>query len=103
MWYMPYAHHMATRVSLNISVSPELESFISARVASGRYQSASEVVREGLRLLEERELVNERMRRELNAKIDVGLEQIKLGKVHDGKQVFAELREKSRKRRARNR
>jgi antitoxin ParD1/3/4 len=41
---------MANRVTLNISLTPELEQFINARVDSGRYQSASEVVREGLRL-----------------------------------------------------
>ncbi len=38
--------------SLNVSLTPELATFIQARVASGRYQSASEVVRAALRLLE---------------------------------------------------
>lgn len=43
------------RTSLNVSLTPELERFITARVASGRYQTASEVVRAGLRLLEQAE------------------------------------------------
>lgn len=43
------------RTSLNVSLTPELERFISARVASGCYQTASEVVRAGLRLLEQSE------------------------------------------------
>lgn len=48
---------MATyRTSLNVSLTPELERFITARVVSGRYQTASEVVRAGLRLLEQAEL-----------------------------------------------
>jgi putative addiction module CopG family antidote len=36
---------------MNVSLTPELEKFVSAMVDSGRYNSASEVVREALRLL----------------------------------------------------
>ena len=38
---------------MNVSLTTELEKFVSAKVDSGRYNSASEVVREALRLLEE--------------------------------------------------
>jgi antitoxin ParD1/3/4 len=38
---------------MNVSLTPELEKFVSAKVESGRYNSASEVLREALRLLEE--------------------------------------------------
>jgi antitoxin ParD1/3/4 len=38
---------------MNVSLTTELENFVSAKVESGRYNSASEVVREALRLLEE--------------------------------------------------
>jgi antitoxin ParD1/3/4 len=38
---------------VNVSLTPELEKFVTAKVHSGRYNSASEVVREALRLLEE--------------------------------------------------
>lgn len=38
---------------MNVSLTPELEGFVAAKVESGRYTSASEVVREALRLLEE--------------------------------------------------
>ena len=41
-----------TPKSLNVSLTPELTRFITSRVASGRYLSASEVVRAALRLLE---------------------------------------------------
>ena len=40
---------------MKISLSPEVEQLIAERVKSGRYQSADEAVREGLKLLEERE------------------------------------------------
>jgi antitoxin ParD1/3/4 len=38
---------------MNVSLTPELEKFVDHKVDSGRYNSASEVVREALRLLEE--------------------------------------------------
>ncbi|HZU10408.1 MAG TPA: type II toxin-antitoxin system ParD family antitoxin [Pseudacidobacterium sp.] len=40
---------------MNVSLTPALERFVSGKVASGRYNSASEVVREALRLLEEQD------------------------------------------------
>jgi antitoxin ParD1/3/4 len=41
--------------TMNVSLTPELAAFVQDRVASGRYGSASEVVRAALRLLEEDE------------------------------------------------
>ncbi|MFC7739163.1 type II toxin-antitoxin system ParD family antitoxin [Roseomonas sp. GCM10028921] len=46
---------MLVRKTRNVSLTPEMEVFIDGRVASGRYRSASEVVRAALRLLEEDE------------------------------------------------
>lgn len=46
---------MVRRETLNISMPPELASFVVVLVASGRYGSASEVVRVGLRLLQDKE------------------------------------------------
>jgi len=43
---------MPPRASLNVSLTPELTAYIAGQVASGRYRSASEVVRAGLRLLQ---------------------------------------------------
>lgn len=39
----------------NIKLTDHLDAFIEGRVASGRYENASEVVRGGLRLLEQRD------------------------------------------------
>lgn len=44
---------------MNISLTPMLERFIQEKVASGRYASASEVVREALRVLEERDRIED--------------------------------------------
>jgi antitoxin ParD1/3/4 len=46
---------MPTRKTMNVSLTPELERYVAERVASGRYRSASEVVRAALRLLEKEE------------------------------------------------
>jgi antitoxin ParD1/3/4 len=43
---------MPPRASLNVSLTPELTAYIGEQVASGRYRSASEVVRASLRLLQ---------------------------------------------------
>lgn len=40
---------------MNVSLTPELEQFIAQKLATGRYRTATDVVREGLRLLEQRE------------------------------------------------
>jgi len=44
---------------MNVSLTSHLEEFIDEQVKAGRYQTASEVVRDGLRLLEERLRTNE--------------------------------------------
>ena len=86
---------------MNISLTPELENLVNKKVASGLYTSASEVIREGLRLLEEQDRLREARLRELRKKIDVGLEQLDRGEHIPGSEVFGEIRNKSRKRRAR--
>jgi antitoxin ParD1/3/4 len=82
---------MASRVTLNVSLTPELEKFVETRVASGRYLSASEVVREGLRLLEQREVSRQAALDEVRRKISVGLEQAERGELFDGEEVFREV------------
>jgi antitoxin ParD1/3/4 len=61
-------------MTLNVSLTPHLENFIHETVSSGRYQSASEVVRTALRLLEERERQKEATLDWLVHEIQKGLE-----------------------------
>jgi antitoxin ParD1/3/4 len=56
--------------AMNVSLTPELDAFVEQTVRSGRYGSASEAVREGLRLLQEREGKFQRLKRD----IEIGLE-----------------------------
>jgi antitoxin ParD1/3/4 len=64
---------------MNISLTPELERMVDDRVKSGRYASASEVIREGLRLLEEQEQVKQQRLADVRRKIDLGIEQLDRG------------------------
>ena len=61
---------------MNISLTPHLEKLVQGKVESGLYNSASEVMREALRLMEERdqlrELRLEELRRETQKGIDSG-------------------------------
>ena len=78
---------------MNVSLTPALESFVKEKVESGLYTSASEVVREALRLLADHE-----MQRELQRHVRVGLDEASRGEVVDGPSTIRELREAIRKR-----
>jgi antitoxin ParD1/3/4 len=58
--------------AMNVSIGERWEGFVANAVKSGRYASASEVVREGLRLVEEREAKLRALRDTLNASIAEG-------------------------------
>ena len=57
---------------MNVSLGERWEGFVDTVLKAGRYGSASEVVREGLRLVEEREAKLAALRETLNASIERG-------------------------------
>jgi antitoxin ParD1/3/4 len=59
---------------MNISLTPHLEAMIREKVESGSYNSASEVVREALRLLEEEDQLRALKMQKLRRDIQEGLE-----------------------------
>jgi antitoxin ParD1/3/4 len=91
---------MGSRSTVNVSLTPALVRFISARVASGRYQSASEVVREGLRLLEEREQSRVTTLDDLRREVAIGMDQARRGEVVDGDAAFRQVLGRLKKRSA---
>jgi antitoxin ParD1/3/4 len=64
---------------MNVSLTPELEQMVSEKVGTGMYQTASEVIREGLRLLKERDQRLESLRRDVRA----GFEAVERGEFSD--------------------
>jgi len=64
---------------MNVSLTPELEQLIHKKVESGLYLSASEVVREALRLLEERDKVQAMRFEEVRTQIRLGINQADCG------------------------
>jgi len=65
---------------MNVSLTPELAKLVQEKVASGLYQTASEVIREGLRLLKERD---ERQKAALREAIQDGLAHLEQGAYQD--------------------
>ncbi|MGA3170085.1 MAG: type II toxin-antitoxin system ParD family antitoxin [Chthoniobacteraceae bacterium] len=80
---------------MNVSLTPELEELVQSKVQSGRYQSASEVIREGLRLLDDQDRLRAAQLDEVRRKIQIGIDQLDGGEGIDGGTVLAELKQKS--------
>ena len=73
---------------MNVSLTPELEQWVSEKVGAGRYRSASEVIREGLRLLLEKEEERAARIEALRRDIQVGLDELDRGEGVDGDDAF---------------
>ncbi len=106
---------MAERQSRNVSLAPDQDRFVEAMVSGGRFRTASEVVREGLRLLEDKEHrrllekwiydglaadeeerlpaeLKERARAHFKGLVDKAVADVDSGAVSDGPTAMARLR-----------
>jgi antitoxin ParD1/3/4 len=66
---------------MNVSLTTELAEFVKQQVESGMYQTASEVMRDGLRLLKQREQFRQIRVEELRKEVAIGIEQADRGEV----------------------
>ena len=82
---------------MNISLTPELEHFIKDKVNSGMYTSASEVIRESLRLLHTHDDLQNQRIKHLNQAIDIGLQQLNAGKKVSSHESYDRMKQKINK------
>jgi antitoxin ParD1/3/4 len=80
---------------MTISLTPELDRFVHRQVASGRFASSSEVIRAGLRLLEDQEREKETKREALRAWLRESLDDG--GANLSENEVLEEIRERRRR------
>ena len=73
---------------MNIELPSDAMKFVEGLVASGEYNSANDAVVDGVRLLMSRQ--------QLRADIQKGIDELDAGLGIDGKEVFAELRERAK-------
>jgi antitoxin ParD1/3/4 len=86
---------------MNVSLTPELEKFVASKVDSGRYTSASEVVREALRLLVEQDQSRASQLDAFNKELAHRLASLDRGEYVDPEVVRESIRKKSSERRKR--
>ena len=72
----------------SVSIGEQLEATVSRLVSAGRYHSKSEIIREGIRLVEERE----QHLSLLNAALARGIADASAGRVHSAEDIFAQMR-----------
>lgn len=87
---------------MNVNLGETLEQFVADLIKTGHYQSQSEVLREGLRLLKEREELRAAKLAQLRGEIDKGLSDLENGRheTHDEKSLrkfFADSKRRGRR------
>ena len=74
----------------SVDIGPKLEGVVAKLVSEGRYGSKSEVIREGIRMVDERE----KRLQALSRALERGLADVKAGRTRPAEEVFAELRKR---------
>lgn len=88
---------MAKRESISVSFTPEQAEFLASCVATGRYQSTSEVVREAIRLLEDTHARRTAHIAHLQHLIELGAQQLAAGEELDLDVVLGGLADKHKR------
>jgi antitoxin ParD1/3/4 len=89
-YYWPIGTTGGAVMAISAELGEKLEAVVEDLVRNGRYNSKSEVLREGVRLVQEREAALRR----LDQALDRGIEDMRAGRGRPAEEVFAELRTK---------
>ena len=82
---------MARQTTLNVSLTPTLRKYVHSKVKSGRYESASEVIRDSLRALQEREQAAETFWADVREKVAVARRDVTEGLTEDGESAMDDI------------
>ena len=80
--------------SMNVNLGTVFDQFVADLLKTGHYQSQSEILREGLRLLKEREELKQLRLAEPRKEIARGSAEADHGEFVDGEKTFAEIRKR---------
>lgn len=73
---------------MHVDLTPELEQLVENKVQSGHYGTPGDVIREALRLLQQRDELLTLQRGEIRRQIDEGWQSAQEGSLVDGDEVF---------------
>ena len=76
---------------MNVELSQDLEEIVQNKIRSGIYHSTDDVLRQALRVLDERDQFLELQKQTMRAQISQGLESLRKGDSYDTDEVFDEI------------
>lgn len=79
-------------MTINFQLGGQSEEFVQDQLNTGRYADATEVVRDALRLMEERDRELQMHKGEIQQKIEAGMASLRAGRHSDGKAYFDRLK-----------
>ena len=82
---------------MNITLQPEIEQFIQAQIATGRYANAEEVISKALKLLAEWDKGYQEWVEETRQKVDVAIAELERGEGLDGETVVMQILDRFQK------
>lgn len=86
-----YSSGMSRQSTLNVSLTAKLEEYVRSKLDGGGYESASEVIRESLRALQERENAATEFWAGVREKVATARQQVAQGRLHDGESAMDEI------------